>query len=241
MALLLVSVANAPEARLAIQAGADWIDLKNPAAGSLGRAEPHCIAKVLAEVRGRRPVSVALGELADWQHPEQLEQLPLAGVERVKVGLAGTARGGAWTPSWQRRWRQLWNGLPEGSQPVAVHYADYLSCDAPSFDQLLTVAQQADCNAVLVDTFHKQGRSLLDYYPPRQLTTLARQAHELGMLFVAAGSLRREQFAAVADAGADLLAVRGAACEQSQRIASLCPCRITELRQTLDQLPTAES
>ena len=54
---LLVSVVDAAEARVAAAAGADIIDVKNPAEGSLGAPTPAVIADVRAAVPAL-PVSV---------------------------------------------------------------------------------------------------------------------------------------------------------------------------------------
>src|SRR5689334_14696969 len=65
MTKLLVSVRDAAEARDAVEAGADLIDVKEPQAVSLGAAAPQIVAEIIQAVAGRRPVSVALGELID--------------------------------------------------------------------------------------------------------------------------------------------------------------------------------
>ena len=63
MTRLLVSVRSADEARTALAAGVDLIDVKEPARGSLGAASPGVVADVVGAVAGRVPVSAALGEL----------------------------------------------------------------------------------------------------------------------------------------------------------------------------------
>src|SRR5262245_13850027 len=62
---LLVSVRSAAEAHAALAGGADLIDVKEPSRGPLGRADDSVISAVLVAVHGRRPVSAAMGELAD--------------------------------------------------------------------------------------------------------------------------------------------------------------------------------
>src|SRR5437879_2488209 len=63
---LLVSVRSSEEAAAALAGGAHVIDIKEPAHGSLGRADDQTVSAVLACVAGRRPVSAALGELVDY-------------------------------------------------------------------------------------------------------------------------------------------------------------------------------
>src|SRR5437870_6982957 len=79
---LLVSVRSASEAEAALAGGAHLIDVKEPGRGPLGRADDATIAAVVQRVAGRRPVSVALGELH-----EQGRCYPGAGLSYVKWGL----------------------------------------------------------------------------------------------------------------------------------------------------------
>ena len=60
---LLVSVVSADEARIAAAAGADIVDVKNPAEGSLGAPSPAVIAAVRDAVGAERPVSAAIGDM----------------------------------------------------------------------------------------------------------------------------------------------------------------------------------
>src|SRR4051794_5358072 len=87
---LLVSVRSAEEAEAALAGGAGLIDVKEPARGSLGAADPTVIAEVLHAVGGRAPVSAALGELLDAPM-----ELPRSELSFVKWGLSG-AQGKDW-------------------------------------------------------------------------------------------------------------------------------------------------
>ena len=52
MTKLLVSVRDAAEARLAVEAGVDLIDVKEPSAGPLGAAAAETLAEIAAAVAG---------------------------------------------------------------------------------------------------------------------------------------------------------------------------------------------
>src|SRR6187402_1196662 len=116
---LLISVRSADEAAIALAGGADVIDVKEPSRGALGAATPFVWDEVRQVVAGRRPVSVALGELLD----DDIEELASAafGCEFAKIGLAG-CQGSA---GWMSRWVQTIGQLPPGVQPVPVAYADW--------------------------------------------------------------------------------------------------------------------
>ena len=61
MVRLLISVRNAFEAENALAGGADLIDIKEPANGSLGPADVSKGHEIASVVRGRRPLSAAWG------------------------------------------------------------------------------------------------------------------------------------------------------------------------------------
>ena len=131
MTKLLVSVRSAEEAADAVAGGADLIDVKEPSAGSLGAATPEVVAAVMKTVAGRRPTSIALGELdkgiAEWQSfadllpPNRLPQF-------VKFGLAGCST----RPGLAGRWKAALATLPDSVSPVAVLYADWSVAGSPT-------------------------------------------------------------------------------------------------------------
>jgi (5-formylfuran-3-yl)methyl phosphate synthase len=59
---LLVSVADAEDARAAVEGGADIVDAKDPAQGALGPVAPATLEAIVQAVDGARPVSAAVGD-----------------------------------------------------------------------------------------------------------------------------------------------------------------------------------
>ena len=88
MTRMLASVANLEEALLVLQAGADLIDLKAPAAGALGALPPEAVRQIVTAVAGRRPVSATIGDLP--MEParvlEAAREMAATVVDFVKVG-----------------------------------------------------------------------------------------------------------------------------------------------------------
>jgi len=217
---LLVSVRDAGEAQIALAAGADLIDVKEPSRGALGAPDLSVVDQVVRAVGGRTAVSVALGELNEWAALESgtsspknratthLRAIP-QGVAFAKFGLAGC--GGL--ADWPRLWRQAVGRLPEHVSPVAVVYADEASARAPRPDEILLQAGRLDCPAVLVDTFDKSAGSLTEHWPLEILAGLVNRVQSEGMAVVLAGSLSFSTLDEVLDLGPDYVAVRGAACE----------------------------
>ena len=153
-----MSVRSADEARAALSAGAHLIDVKDPVKGSLGAPNGQTVAEVVAEVAGRVPVSVALGELGEQADISSLGRC--VDVDFAKVGMAGC---GTW-PDWPDRWAAFLQRLPHTVKPVAVVYADAPSAAGPEPERVLAEGARLGCAAVLVDTFNKSGGNLVRWW-----------------------------------------------------------------------------
>src|SRR5512136_2742019 len=88
---LLISVVNAAEVPDALLGGADIVDIKNPAEGSLGAPVPATIRAVRTCVPRPQRISVAIGDMPNLPGTAALAALGAAacGADDVKVGLWG--------------------------------------------------------------------------------------------------------------------------------------------------------
>lgn len=203
---LLVSVRSLAEANVAWQVGVDLLDIKEPHNGSLGAASLDTICRIVAAAPRDAAVSVALGELID--EPFSLAtQLP-TGVAYAKVGLAHCAQNN----SWRADWRNCLDALPKQVRPVAVVYAD-ATAHAPPPQQVVALAAQYNCAAVLLDTFDKSAGTLLDCWTIQELERFAAEVHSQGMMCVLAGSISTATLPLAASLQPDFLAIRGAVCD----------------------------
>jgi hypothetical protein len=205
---LLVSVRNAQEARLALAAGVEWIDLKEPRAGPLGAASVEVAREVAAVVAGRAACSAALGELVDWPKPAQA-LLEVPGMAVVKLGLAGCENRADWSSCWLAASD---NCASHGKQLAAVIYADYRSAEAPVPEMVLELAHARDCRYLLIDTFEKGSGTVLDALSVGRLGQLFKEAKRAGITTVLAGGLCSAVRQEALLYRSDLLAVRGAVC-----------------------------
>jgi (5-formylfuran-3-yl)methyl phosphate synthase len=226
---LLVSVVDAGEARAAAAAGADIIDIKNPAEGSLGAPSPAVIADVRAAVPAELPVSAAIGDMPNLPGTAALAALGAArcGATFVKVGL--------WGASTQAEAVELLRAVRDGAPgavAVAGAYADARRvAHAPLAPGLLPrVARAAGVGVCLLDTAVKDGRGLLDWLSPDELTSLVDEAHAAGLEVALAGALRVEDLPVVRATGADIAGVRSAACGDGRRTGPLDAARVRALR-----------
>ena len=218
---LLVSVRNGVEARMALAAGVDLIDVKEPLRGALGAADPSTIATVCSEVDGQVPVSAALGELLDF---ETASSPAIAAVDFAKLGLSGCQT----VDDWASRWQEALAVLPAEIRPVAVAYADHVESAAPPPDEVLNVGAELGCRALLVDTWQKSGRNLLDCLDTTSLEQLLARARQDGLITVLGGALTLAILPNVLELKPDFVAIRGAACGAA-RSSALSDVRLQEL------------
>jgi (5-formylfuran-3-yl)methyl phosphate synthase len=208
---LLVSVSDAAEARGAVDGGADIIDAKNPSMGALGAVRPDVLSEIRRVVDSSLVVTAALGD-ADPAHAleELAREFVVRGARLVKVGIAGVADAERVEEIIERLARAC-ASVDEASGVVAVAYADSEArwCDAHG---LLPLAARAGASGVLIDTADKRGPGLLELWDMLTLVSWVSEAHAHGLMVAVAGKLGLNDLHAVADAGADVAGVRGAAC-----------------------------
>jgi uncharacterized protein (UPF0264 family) len=210
MTQLLVSVRSAAEAEAALCGGAALIDVKEPSRGALGRADDPVIAEVLRAVAGRAPVSAALGELCEARG----EPLPsaVASLAFVKWGPAGCQGDeDAWDAKLDLEFGRL-RTAAASCRPVAVAYADWRRAKAPAPDQICAFASRRPGGAFLIDTWEKDGSTLLDWLPEAEASRLCRALRAAGVAVALAGSLGSAEIERLLPARPDWFAVRGAVC-----------------------------
>lgn len=209
MTRLLVSVRSVEEAAAALAGGAAIIDIKEPARGSLGRADDAVIEDILRFVAERRPVSAAQGELS-----EDIPAYSGLGLSFVKWGLAGCQR----DPEWAGRLEALRQRT--ASQVVFVAYADWQCAQAPPLDDIAALACGKPGNVLLLDTHCKDvvtlkkdcRPTLLDWLSVPDIVKLCENCRAAGVQIALAGSLGSREIGQLRHAEPNWFAVRGAAC-----------------------------
>jgi (5-formylfuran-3-yl)methyl phosphate synthase len=228
---LLVSVTDAAEARVAVEAGVDIVDVKNPAEGSLGAAGPRVIESVREVVPPERPVSAAVGDLPALPGTAALAALGAArsGAAYVKVGLWGTPT----TDGAVAVLRAVRDALDGGVTVIAAAYADAERVPGGPLPPaaLVAAARRGGVGGCLLDTAVKDGRGLFDWLTREELATLVAEGHAAGLEMALAGALRADDLSLVRATGADIAGVRAAACRDGWRTAPLDAERIGRLRE----------
>jgi uncharacterized protein (UPF0264 family) len=215
---LLISVRDASEISAALAGGADIIDVKDPDAGSLGRPTSRTVievAEALAETAPQPPLSVALGELTEWN---RWRHFPLpTSVQWLKLGLAGCANDADWMSRWLNVRRRMEAEAGRGFGWIAVAYADHIAAQSPPPEAVLRAAIQTRCDGALIDTFKKRYQRLGDCITVESLASWLNQAREHGLQTAVAGSLAITDLNWLLPLRPDIVAVRTAVCQVCER------------------------
>jgi uncharacterized protein (UPF0264 family) len=204
---LLVSVADAQEAHAALAGGADVVDAKDPRRGALGAVAPRRLRAIYDAVGAHRPVSAALGDATQAAHIRRAAQTAAeAGVTYVKVGFRGIG-----SPARVRHLAAA-AGVGAGVRLILVGYADWERADGPRPAVVLEAAAAVGAAGVLMDTAFK-GTGLFDLVSRDTVRTWVAAARGAGLLTALAGGLEAPDLETAREAGADIVGVRGAACD----------------------------
>ncbi|HXD89188.1 MAG TPA: (5-formylfuran-3-yl)methyl phosphate synthase [Urbifossiella sp.] len=225
---LLISVRSADEVEAALSGGADLIDVKEPVKGPLGMVEAEVLAAVIAKVKKRVPVSAALGEWSANAITEAHWHLELK-LDYVKWGLAGYTP----TPGWGEDILDTRRELPAGVEMVAVAYADWERAKSVPPDELVKFAKRYRFKAFLLDTWGKDGKTLLDFMKAPAIGELIESVGRVGMKSAIGGSLRPEQVKLLKGVSPDWYAVRASACAGGKRTGAIDAGRVKKWKEAI--------
>ena len=226
MTLFLASVRDAAEAEMAIGAGADIIDLKDPVKGALGALAPDTIAACVRRIAARAPVSATIGDLPPEGEAVRAAVLATAasGVDYVKLGLfpGGDAE----------RCLNLLRTEASQIRLIVVLFADAL----PDFDAI-GLAAKIGASGVMFDTLGKHEGSLPDHISFISLAGHVATAKAEGLTVGLAGSLRARHVPSLVALMPDLLGFRGALCHGGDRAQALDPACLASIRGMIPRTP----
>jgi uncharacterized protein (UPF0264 family) len=155
-----------------------------------------------------------LGELLDSR------DLPdCGGLAYAKWGLSGYGRKD-WRGALIDNRDHFRNRWPD-CRPVAVAYGDWRRARSPVPKALCDFAVNGRFSALLLDTWNKDGSTLLDWIGDHELAEIAASCRFSGVKLALAGSLGPSEILALRPLRPDWFAVRGAVCRQGVRGATL--------------------
>jgi len=225
MTQLLASVCTPAEASMALDAGVDIIDLKDPAQGALGALSLDMIKEIVQLINGRVPVSATIGDIPLESECTMfaIEHTARQGVDIVKVGFFGSGAHGNFLENAQTL-------TEKGIKLVAVLFAD----QKPEVE-LLHHLKKAGFYGVMMDTANKGDKSLLDHVSTCRLREFLRNAHQIGLKTGLAGSLQLADIPVLAPLNPGYLGFRGALCEQLLRRSNLLKSSLMKARSMLQE------
>lgn len=232
-ARLLVSVVGDDEVAAALEGGADIVDVKNPAEGSLGAPLPALLRAVRPRVVAPAELSVALGDAPHLPGTMALAAAGAAacGADYLKVGLLGSVRPEQ-ALDLLTAVRQAADEVRPGVRLMAAAYADAARVGALPPRDLPRVARQAGCHGVMLDTAVKDGASTFAALGEDGVAAFLAVARDLGLVTALAGALGPADLERALRLGADIVGVRGSACEGG-RSGRVSAARVRALRAAL--------
>jgi len=214
---LLVSVSDVEEAELALAAGVDLIDLKDPRAGALGALSVGELRDILAAIAGRCATSATTGDMAPDAEVvcAAAARIAATGVDYVKVGL--------W-PGPRRRdvIAQLGKGPGRQARLVGVLLAD----GDPDFALVPAMAHAGFAGAML--DIARKGSTLTQLMSADRLASFVALCRTEGLACGLAGSLRIADISPLVSLKPDILGFRGSLCHGRDRTRALDPQSLDE-------------
>ncbi|NOY10911.1 MAG: (5-formylfuran-3-yl)methyl phosphate synthase [Archaeoglobi archaeon] len=215
---VLVSPMSIEEAVESLKGGADIIDVKNPAEGSLGANFPWVIRQVkeLVEKEGKL-LSATVGDLDFKPGTASLAALgaAYAGADYIKVGLYGVKTAEQVYEMMSKVVRAVKDFNPS-AMVVAAAYADHSRVGAVSPLEIAEPAYRAGCDGIMVDTAIKDGKNLFEFMDAEALEKFISSAHERGMFCALAGSLSWNHMDILKSLEPDIIGVRTMVCENGR-------------------------
>jgi FolB domain-containing protein len=218
MTRMLASVANAAEAGVAVQLGADIIDLKDARRGALGAVSLDVARQSIAAVAGRSETSAALGDPPYNEEAllESARALAAIGVDYLKLAVDA--------PTLDHLGDSL-SKLARDVALVGMMFAD----EKPDF-ALVAKLGKLGFKGAMLDTRDKTRGRLIAHLEVVQLSEFCRQCRELELMSGLAGSLEAPDVPRLLLVHPDVLGFRGALCHARDRQGAIDPSAVVLIR-----------
>jgi (5-formylfuran-3-yl)methyl phosphate synthase len=218
MTRMLASVANAAEAGVVVQLGADVIDLKDARRGALGAVPLDAARQVIAAIAGQSETSAALGD------PPYDEDALLAGAQALATMGVGYVKLAVDAPTLHR----LGDSLGRLARDVALIGMMFAE-EKPDFGLLAKLGDLGFKGAML-DTRDKTRGRLITHLEVVQLNQFCSQCRALNLISGLAGSLEAPDVPRLLLVRPDVLGFRGALCHAHDRRGGIDPPAVALIR-----------
>ncbi len=234
---LMISVTNLAEASAAVEGGAEIIDVKNPAEGSLGANYPWVIKDIRNAVPEALEVSATLGDAANLPGTYALAAAGAAicQINYVKVGLHGFTNESE-AVFFLERIREAIRFCAVNTKLMVAGYADLDKKLGIQPESIPKIASEVGAVGCMLDTYYKKEGNLFDKMKMQQLWQFVEASHGAGLICALAGSIELNHLSLLRQLQVDIVGMRGAACEKEQRLGKICAEKVKLLRETIQDI-----
>ncbi len=224
MTQLLISVKNVAEALIALDAGADIIDLKDPNIGALGALDDVICAQIVQAVNGRKLISATVGE----QHASlnaliaSIKSRAVIGVDVIKIAACSHF----YAADFMAEVTKL---TCVGTKMVVVFFADEVMDLS-----LIAALQNAGFYGAMLDTRRKQA-DLLTVQSKLNLQNFVTLCEKNRLKSGLAGSLKPQHIDELVRINPSYIGFRGGVCENSLRQGGLSAHKVLNTAKLLRQ------
>lgn len=222
MTQLLISVKNTQEAILALHAGADVIDLKDPNVGALGALDMQMTAEIVEAIDGRVVLSATAGE----EHAsikalcQNIQMRADSGIDIIKIAISDFFYIDEFFIEIQKLTKS-------NIKIVAVFFGD----GEVDFE-LFPILQRTGFYGVMLDTQTKQV-SLLEHQSEKSIFRFIEKSRENELISGIAGSLNILHIDLLIAFKPTFIGMRGGVCEDNVRKSTLNRTKVQEVKNML--------
>lgn len=222
MTQLLISVKNVEEALLALDAGADIIDLKDPDIGALGALDLDTTQRIVQAINDRGLISATVGE----QHASvralanDMQVRTELGVDMIKIAVSELF----YAPHFFTEAAKLAN---MGVKIVAVFFAD----EKIDFNLLISLQKNGFYGAML-DSKMKQF-CLLELQSQAGISKFVDLCRDCDLKSGLAGSLKPQHIEKLSHFNSTYIGFRGGVCENNRRNANISCAKVIKVKNML--------
>ncbi len=223
MTSLLVSVTTVLEAEMAISAGADIIDLKDPAKGALGALPFETINQIVNVVDGRKRTSATIGDVPmdGVLIASAINALSVLKLDYIKVGFFEADDYSACIAC-------LTDLASKGVRLIAVLFSEK---SYPS--DLIGQLNEAGVIGIMLDTSIKNGETIFQGMSDPSIHHIIKSTKDKQMLLGLAGSLNITHITAIKKLKPDYVGFRGGVCHENDRKHGLDLAKVKEISKLL--------
>jgi (5-formylfuran-3-yl)methyl phosphate synthase len=137
--------------------------------------------------------------------------------------------------------RQSVHLIDKSALVVASGYADYRRFGGVSYMEVVRAAKDANCDVVMLDTAIKDGTNLFDAMNNKELRAFIEAAHHAGLTVALAGSIKKEHIETLYNLNVDIIGIRGAVCDASNRNNEISLAKVEEFLNQINYVNRAVS